>query len=594
MHFECAGGNRPHRRKAASVHAGIAWERVVSVLFCALVLLGALAHSEEVLVLPKLAGHSGGRLVVPLRAEPKTLNPLTAVDGASFAVTVRMHAGLVAVDRRTHEVVSGLARSWTLSRDGRFLTMQLRTGLRFSDGQPFDADDVVFTFETLLDPKTASPFRGMFMAGNVPMSVERLDAHRVRFDLVEPQASWSRLFHDVPVLPEHLARRVRDDDGWLAAWGLRTPPEQMAGLGPYRLREHVPGERIVLEKNPHYWKIDAAGTRLPYIEQLIFEIVQSEEAQILQFRSGSAHLVSAISPQSFDALERGNERGYVLQDLGPGLDFTFVFFNLNEVQPGTDPLVARKRAWFRDVRFRRAISEAVDREGIARVAYRRRAQPIVSHESPGNTQWVDPALRPSSRSVKRARALLTSAGFAWDAEQRLIDSGGHRVEFSLLVGAENPARRQTAVLLEQDLRELGMRVSVVPLGHSALLERVLGTLQYDGVVLRHNGANPDPNSRGPMLVSSGPIHLWQRSGHALTPWEEEIDALMAEQAASLDPVARGLLYDRVQEIVATELPVIPVVSPHVLVGARTGLMGLFPVVTEHVTLWNVDELYWRK
>src|SRR5689334_7895969 len=127
------------------------------------------------------AGQAGGRLVVGQSSEPKTLNPLTALDQPSLDVIRRMNADLIHINRFTQKTEPALAKSWTASPDGKVFTLKLRRGIRFSDGAPFDADDVMFSFQVYLDPKTNSPQRNLLLIGDQPIRVEKLDQYSVRF-----------------------------------------------------------------------------------------------------------------------------------------------------------------------------------------------------------------------------------------------------------------------------------------------------------------------------------------------------------------------------------------------------------------------------
>jgi peptide/nickel transport system substrate-binding protein len=231
-------------------------------------------------------GRPGGTLVVAARAEPKTLNPVVALDGPSRDVIWRTHADLVHINRGTQRTEPALARSWTVSRDGQHYVLQLRRGVRFSDGAPFDADDVVFSFGVYLDERLHSPQRDLLLVAGKPIVVRKIDAHTVAVDLPGPYAAAERLFDSVAMLPRH-----RLEAAWKAgtlgdSWSLAAAPSDIAGLGPFRVERVRAGEEIVLARNPYYWKQDRGGAPLPYLARLTFTIVPSEEAQVLRLRSG--------------------------------------------------------------------------------------------------------------------------------------------------------------------------------------------------------------------------------------------------------------------------------------------------------------------
>jgi peptide/nickel transport system substrate-binding protein len=541
-------------------------------------------------------GRYGGQLVISLRAEPKTLNPVTAVDIVSRDVIRRTIGDLIHINRETQRTEPALATAWTLSPDGRRFTLTLRRGVRFSDGDPFDADDVEFSFRVYSDEKVNSPQRDLLIVGGKPIEVRKIDQYIVEFNIAEPYAAAERLFDSVAMLPRHLLERSYMEGRLADAWGLGTPAAQMAGLGPFSFRETVPGERIVLERNPYYWKADRAGNWLPYLDRLVFVLVASEDTQTMRFQSGEADITSRMNPSNFGLLARAGDRApYKLLDLGAGLEYSFVFFNLNDLAPGTLPEIARKQRWFRQVAFRRAVSAAIDRDAIVQLVYRGRATPLAGHVPPGNALWIDRSIPRPVRSVPNARRLLQASGFSWKPDGTLVDGGGDAVDFTILTNAGNTERAQMATIIQDDLKQLGMNVHVVTLELRAMLERLLTTHDYEASVLGLGGGDADPNSELNVWLSSGGTHLWNpEQSRPATPWEAEIDTLMQRQLSTLNASARKRLYDRVQELVAENLPLIPLVSPSVLVGANKALGNFRPAVLDHQTLWNVEELFWRQ
>jgi peptide/nickel transport system substrate-binding protein len=555
----------------------------------------ATAAVQDVRVSRPAVGRYGGQIVLQQRAEARTLNPVTVSDISSRDVIRRTVGDLIHINRETQQPQAALAKAWTVSPDGRRYTLTLRQGVRFSDGDAFDADDVVFSFRVYLDERVNSPQRQTMIAGGKPIVVEKIDQYTVAVTLAEPYSGAERLFDSLAMLPRHLLEKIYGEGRLADAWTLTTPPAQIAGLGPFRFREYAPGERIVLERNPYYWKVDRAGNRLPYLERLVFTPVASEETQALRFQSGEADIATRMTAATFAVLSKAGESApYELFDLGASLDHNFVFFNLNDVDAASLREVARKQTWFRQVAFRRAVSAAIDRDAIVRLVYRGRATPIWGHVSPGNKAWFNRSIPRPARSLDTARRLLRTAGFSWRPDGALVDASGSVVEFTILTGAGNVERAQMATIVQDDLAQVGMRVQVVTLDLRAVLDRLLKTHDYEASLLGLGGADGDPNGELNLLLSSGPTHLWHpEQDRPATPWEAEIDTQMRRQITTLDPAARKKLYDRVQALMAENLPLIPLVSPNVLVGARKGLGNFRPTVLDDQTLWNAEELFWR-
>lgn len=539
-------------------------------------------------------GRSGGQLVVALRSEPKTLNPVLAVDDPSRDVIRCLSGDLIHISRETLKTGPALAKSWAVSQDSRVYVLHLRKGLRFSDGEAFTADDVVFTFQVYLDEKTHSPQRDLLVVGGKPIEVKKLDAWTVQFSLAQPYGAAERIFDGIAILPRHLLEKTYLAGEFLHVWNLSTPPNQFAGLGPFRLKEYVPGQHIVLERNPYYWKQDRAGVRLPYFNQITFLFVPSEDAQVIRFAGGDTDILSRFSAENFTVLEKQQAaKGYRLDDLGAGLEYNFLFFNMNDLGTKALPEIAKKQLWFRDVRFRQAVSDAIDRAGIVRLVYNDRATSIWGQVTPGNKLWIDAALPHPARSLVRARERLQSAGFLWTPDGTLVDSHRTAVEFSILTSASNSQRAKMATIIQDDLSQLGMKVQIVSLEFRAMVDRLLNTYDYEAAIMGLASGDADPTAEMNVWVSSGETHLWNLDGKPATPWESEMDRLMEQQLTTLDYLKRKQLYDRVQEIVAEDLPVICLVSPNILVGARNRIGNFRPAILDPYALWNVEELYAR-
>lgn len=563
---------------------------VVSVTGAAALPRGA----DDLLISRAPVGRYGGQLVVNQRAEPRTLNPVTAIDSVSRDVVKCTIADLIHINRETQRTEPALARNWSVSADGRRYTLALRRGIRFSDGRPFDADDVLFSFAVYLDADVRSPQRDLLVVGGEPVRVRKIDPYTVQVDLAQPYAGAERLFDGVAMLPRHLLESTFKEGRLSAAWGVATPAAAMAGLGPFRFKEYVPGERIVLERNPYYWKADRSGQRLPYLDRVSFTVVASDDAQAIRFQAGEADVASRLTAENFGVLKRAEPTApYTLVDLGAGLDYSFLFFNLNDLGPDLGE-IGRRQRWFRETAFRRAVSLAIDRDAIVRLVYRGRATPLWSHVPPGNTVWVNRAIAQPARSLDGARRLLRASGFSWTPQGALLDARGDAVEFSILTNAGNQERLGMATIIQDDLQQLGMKVHVVTLELRALVDRLLKTHDYDACVLGLGNGDASPSAEMNVWLSSGGSHLWHpEQRQPATPWEAEIDALMRRQLTTLDTSARKRLYDRVQELVAQNLPLIVLASPNVLVGARKGLGNFRPAVLDHHTLWNIEELFWR-
>jgi len=506
-----------------------------------------------------------------------------------------MNSDLVHINRQTQKTEPALAKSWTVSPDGKHYTMQLRRGITFSDGTAFTADDVLFSFQLYLDETLHSPQRDLLVVDGKPIAVRKVDTYTVEFSLAKPYAAAERLFDGLAIVPSRHLRKAHQEGRMAQLWGTGTPANEIVGLGAFRLKEYLPGQRMVLERNPNYWKVDAKGNQLPYLSEITFLFVPNEDAQVIRFETGDTQILERAGSDNFAALERNAARhGQCLYDLGSGLEYVFMFFNLNHVDSAKSPEIARKQRWFQDVRFRRALSLAVDRKGMVRLAYNGKATPIWSHVTPGNKLWVNTAIPHPDRSLAEARKLLAGAGFTWNKTGGLVDVGGGPISFTLLVSSSNAQRAKLATIVQDDLRQLGVEVQVVPLEFRTLVDRVLNTKEYEAVIMNLVSGDADPTPEMNVWLSGGETHLWNLGEtKPETAWEAELDQLMQAQMMTINYDARRKLYDRVQQITAEQLPFIFLVSPNILLGATSTIGNFKPALLEPYALWNSEQLFLR-
>jgi peptide/nickel transport system substrate-binding protein len=571
------------------------WRRsLLCALAIAIAAHRAVAGPQEYQTLAGEAGQSGGSLIVALRSEPKTLNPILSIDATSREVIGTMNADLIHINRETQRTEPALAKSWKVSPDGRTYVLQLRHGVKFSDGVALTADDVVFSFELYLDEKLHSPQRDLLVIDDKPVAVKKLAEDTVEFDLPKTYGPGERLFDGLAILPRHLLEKAYRDGKLGELWSTTSRPEEFAGLGPFRLKSYVAGQQMLLERNPFYWKKDAQGKVLPYLAGLTFVFVPAEDAQVIKFQSGETHLLERVNADNFGLLQRDATKKQCLKDLGPGLEFQFLVFNQNQMDSAKFRDLVQKQYWFRDLKFRQAVSLAMDRKGMVRLVYSGRATPIWGNVTRGNKLWSDPTLPHPERSIEEARKTLESAGYSWNSDGALLDPQKRRVTFTIIVSSSNLQRSKLATLAQDDLKQLGMDVQVVPMEFRALVDRVLNSKDYDAVLMNLVNGDVDPTPEMNLWLSSGETHLWNLGqAKPATPWEAELDRLMEAQMTTNDAKERKKLYDRVQEIVAENLPLIFLVSPNILVAAQPTVGNFRPAILEPYVSWNVDQLFLR-
>ena len=340
----------------------------------------------------------------------------------------------------------------------------------------------------------------------------------------------------------------------------------------------------LLKRNPNYWKKDEAGRQLPYLDAVRLDIQPNRDIEVLRFRRGEIDLINSIEAEYYDRI--GEASPALVRDAGPSLDTEQMWFN----QVGTSPIPAYKIEWFRSQNFRRAVSEAINRADLARVAFSSHAVPAMGPVSAANKTWFDQKLKPIPFSPSNALQRLQKDGFRLD-NRTLRDREGRPVEFSIITNAGNKYRERMAAMIQQDLGNIGIKVNVVALDFPSLIDRITQSFNYEACLLGLTNVPLDPNAQMNVWLSSGDNHQWNPGEKTpATPWEAELDRLMRKQASSNDFAVRKAAFDRVQEIVAEEVPFIYLVNKNALAAVSTGLEGEVPVVLRPQTYWNVERL----
>ena len=526
----------------------------------------ALAFLAFLLSTLPLCAQSGSELRLCLHGEPKTFDPVLVDDEASENIRYLTGGVLVRLNRQTQALEPGLANSWQVSKDGRRITFHLRKGLNFSDGTPFTSEDVAYTMHRLMDPQTHSPTGDAFRSGEGTVDVQTPATDLAVISFPAPVAGLERLFDQVAIL------------------SARSPKKEMAVLGPYYVSEYKSGEHILLRRNPNYWKRDAEGHLLPYIESVRLDIQRNREIELMRFRRGELHLINRLDADQFDGLHRENPA--VTRNAGTGLDAEEFWFN----QSPAAPLPEFKKEWFRTTEFRRAVSLAINREDLCRIVFYGYAAPAYGPVSPSNHFWFNAALPAPKHDPQGALRLLTQAGFRYE-NQVLKDRAGNPVEFTVVTNSGNAAREKMAAMIQQDLSQIGVKMRVVTLDFPSLIERMTRTFDYEACLLGLVNTDLDPNSQMTVWLSSGENHQWNPNQKTpATSWEAEIDKLMQQQASALSDRQRKTKFDQVQQIVAEQQPFLYLVNKDVLTAVSPAVVGGAPAVLNPQAFWNVETL----
>ncbi|HKN34757.1 MAG TPA: ABC transporter substrate-binding protein [Terriglobales bacterium] len=519
-----------------------------------------------VLALGSALAQSGSELRFCLWSEPKTFNPLLVQDDSSETVRYLTAGVLVRLNRQTQRLEPELATAWKVSKDGRTITFALRQNVRSSDGTAFSADDVAYTVQQMMDPNLHSPTGDSFRSGEGKVETRVLSGDKIAITFPAPIAGLDKLFDQVAIM------------------SAKSPKKEMAVLGPYYVADYKAGSYLHLQRNPNYWKHDSSGRQLPYIDSVRLDIQQNRDIEILRLLRGEIHFINSVNAEYFDRVMA--EKPALAHDAGPSMDSEQIWFN----QVASAPLPAYKKAWFRSTNFRRAISESINREDLARVVFRGHARPATGLVSPGNQFWFNARLQPHPFDQKSAMKRLEQEGFRLQ-NGALRDKDGNTVEFSVVTNAGNKYRERMATMIQQDLAGIGIKLNMVTLDFPSLIERITRTFNYEACLLGAVNVGLDPNEQMNIWLSSAENHQWnpgQRTPE--TPWEAEIDRLMRAQASELNEKKRKEYFDRVQQIAWEQEPFIYLVNRNALSAISTSVQNAHPVVLRPQVFWNIDRL----
>lgn len=576
-------------------------------------------------------GQFGGNLVISAFSDPKTFNFIVANETSSSDIYRRMLADLVHVNPKTQEAEPALAKDYVVAPDGRSMTMTLRRGLVWSDGEPFDADDVVFTWKAVFDPSVRSPVADALAIEGHPIEIEKVDAFTVKFVFPTTVAVPERLLSGIFILPEHVLGKQLASGDFSSAWGVGMNPAEFVTLGPFKLKEYQPGQKTVLARNDRYYKYDKAGNRLPYLDGITFLSVPDFNSERLKYQNLESHLIKQMRQEDYADLKKLEaSKDFTVHDLGPSPAINFLWFNQNEASIATvdeksylvfpdgsvkessrvvdgaekakvlkapkkacvDPV---KLAWFRDRQFRKAVSHAINREGIIRSVFYGLGVPLYSAISPGNKIWHNPDVVKHPYDMALAARMLDEGGYRdRDGNGVLEDAKGNEIRFTLITNKGNEAREKMATVIKEDLEKLGMRIDFRPIDFNNLITKISSTYDYEGGVLSLVGDDVDPVESMNVWKSSGFTHQWYPfQPKPSTEYEKKIDDLCSIVQTSQDQEERKRAWFETQAIIAEEQPMSFILSVILPTSARNCVGNYKPAVMEHFSLHNCDMLYFK-
>lgn len=558
-------------------------------------------------------GKPGGTLMLStFGSGPKTFNPWAASDAESSGIGLLMFERLVELDAWTGKIYPRLAKSFTVSKDNLEYTVTLRKGLQWSDGKPITADDVVYTFNTIVAKGYGnSSHRDIMSVYDKFPVITKVDDLTVKFKTAVPFAPFLNSLRSVPIAPRHVLEPVtlKKHSEFHKFWDINTNPSELVCSGCFMLDRYVPSQRVELKRNPKYFMVDRENKRLPYLDKFMIAIVPDQNTQVLKFYGGEIDFLDVRSVKGSDAAlmkQREATGNFKLYNLGPDESTTFLMLNMARRKDPkknkyyVDPI---KQKWFNSTEFRQAVSHAIDRNRIIDNVLKGVGIPLYTAESPASL-FHNANLESYPQDLKLSTQLLEKGGFKLK-DGVLHDADGHKVEFTLHTNAGNTQRDGTCVSIINALKQLGIRVNYQPVDFNILIDKLETSLDWDACVMGLTGNKTEPYDGANVWKAAGRLHMFDQrlpDEHGKTtvtdarPWEKRIDELFDQGATTLDFEKRRKIFDEFQAIAYREMPFQYVYSMLALTAMRNTVKNYRPMTyginyTPMGSLHNIEEIY---
>lgn len=542
-------------------------------------------------------GNFGGTLVSSTIGEgPKTFNPFNTKDNISSQMSEIMYDGLVTTNPVTGETIPKLAKSFEVK--GNDYIVHLRKGVKWSDGKPITADDVFFTWQNIIfDGFGNTSIRDSVVVDGKLPTVKKIDDYTVKFTTPKPFAPFLRLLAS-PIAPKHIFEpAVKKGKAYFDTFqSTNIKPETLVTSGAFRLKEYVPAQRVVYERNPNYYVINEDGKKLPYLDKLVYLIVGDVNNEVLKFEGGELDVISLQGANVARFKEMEKHSDFTVYNIGPDTGTMFLTINLNNRKndDGKFYVNPKKQLWFSDLNFRKACDYAIDRKNMVLNVANGLGAPLFTAESL-NSIFLNKNLKPYEKDLEKSKELLRKSGFYWDKKGHLRDKFHNHVEFDLYTNAGNTEREAIGVMVKQDLEDLGMKVNFKPIEFNSLVNKMVSTLDWDMVVMGLTGSPLEPNGGKNVWMSNGTLHMFNQRlekdmNSKRLPWETRIDYLYEQGALAINFEDRKKYYDEYQEIVYEQKPFIYIYSPIRIVAIRNKFKNIFPTTLGGVT-HNIEEIF---
>lgn len=485
---------------------------------------------------------AGGTLISAMPSDPSSLISMVAGESASSEVTSHIFNSLLQYDQNL-DLTGELADSWQISPDKKTITFHLKPNLKWADGHALTSADVLFTWQLVIDEKTHSPYASDYQ---LVTHAETPDPQTFIVHYAQTFAPALNSWAALQVLPRHL---LQGQDVHTTSFAQRP-----VGSHYYQLKEWRHGEYLKLARNPH------AVLGAPYIDALIERIIPDPAAQFLELMADNIDSMS-MDPITYARIipSRPELQARLNQYKELGNSYTYLGFNL-------------KRKPFNDVRVRKAINLAIDKQEIIDGVYLGLGLPIASPYKPG-TRWSNPDLVPYAFDPQKAKALLAEAGYRDTDGDGLVERDGQKLSFEVLTNHGNKEREKTVVIIQRRLKEVGIDIHVRTIEWASLITRFIKTGDFDAVVLGW-GLGLDPDQ----------YNIWHSSQQKPGQFNfigyhnAEVDQLLEQGRVEFDQDKRMQIYHAVAKKLYDDSPIVYLSAGYGLTALHKRVQGIMQPV----------------
>jgi peptide/nickel transport system substrate-binding protein len=520
-------------------------------------------------------------MVTDTMSDPKTFNPPISNESSSSTAVAGCFEGLTTQDGITLQVIPALAESWDISEDHLTYAFHLRKDVKFSDGVPMTADDVIFTFNDIIfnDDIPGISMRDILTIKDKRVIVEKIDDFTVKMTMPSPFAPFTRIVGGAEIMPKHVLEQSVLDKKYSSTWTISTDPKEIIGTGPYKLTIYEKGQRLIQEANPYYWRKE-----FPKIGKRIILIVPNIDTSSLKFAGGETDSFGVRGEDYAYFARMSENKDFTMYDCGGTSGTLFLVFNQSVLG-----VPEHMQVWFRDKQFRQAVAHAVDVERIIDEVYRGMAEPLFSAEPASNKLFHNPNVKRYKYDVEKAKAILDKAGYIdSDGDGIREKPAGVPVKFILTTNSGNNTREQSCQIILNDLRAIGLDVSYTPLDFNNLVTKMDTGGEWHAMMMGLTGG-VEPHFGFNVWKTDGSVHLynqrpleeehegdWNKWEKGLQEWEYKIEEIFERGVEEFDPVKRKQIYDEWQDIVAEELPYIYIATQKAVYAVRNKYKYLKP------------------